>query len=489
LNIFSLYYAQNMLQRRRFNSEQHYPEQFEGEDNKKPRYSLRVFLLLLLICIGGYAIWKFFPQKVSLDPENYQTIDTRSKEPEGLLKKIGSFVFSKDVDIAGQKKDRINILLLGMGGLGHDGPYLTDTIIIASIKPSTKQVSMISIPRDLAVASPGQSIKKINSINAFGEMEKPGWGGAITSEKIEEVFNIPIHYYLRVDFKAFEKIIDEVGGITVHVDRTFSDYEYPADNFEYQTITFQKGIVQMNGKTALQYARSRHGNNGEGSDFARARRQQKMLVALKQKVLSFSTIANPVKIGSILKTVDSHISTNMDFTDLMNFITLAKDLDTNNIITRVFDTSPGGYLQSGYSSEGAFVLQPVTGNFLDMSLAIDTIFSKQPDQVSPPPPQQAPTLPNAYVEIQNATWRAGLASRTKTYLQNKQISVTTIGNTSQRPLLESGIYKIKESAPFEVLKTLQEKLHISIKQTPPPEVTSIASSTEILVILGEDFNE
>ncbi len=478
-----------MPNRIRYNSGQQPDEDEEDDNYKKPRTRLRFFLLILLLFIGGCATYKYFPQPKSLDPESYETVEIRSKEPKGLLKKIGHFVFSKDVDLAGQKKDRINILLLGMGGIGHDGPFLTDTMIIASVKPSTNQVSMISIPRDLGVDFGQRGLNKINHINAYGEIDKPGWGAAITSEKVEEMFDIPIHYYLRLDFKAFEQIIDQVGGVAVNVDRTFTDSQYPAANYEYQTITFEKGAQNMDGETALQYARSRHGNNSEGSDFARARRQQKMLIALKQKVLSFSTIANPIKIKNILQTVDSHISTNMDFTDLMNFIGLADKLDTNNIITQVFDTSPGGYLNSTYSPEGAFILEPVTGNYTQLAEVINTIFTKEPDQVSPPPPQEKPELPDAYVEIQNATWRAGLAARTRKYLQNMQISVTNIGNTSERPLLESGIYKIKDDAPFEVMKTLQEKLQISIKQTPPPEIYPVTSTTQILVILGEDYNE
>lgn len=456
---------------------------------KKPRKRLRFFLLILLIFIGGCSVYRFYPKSPSLEPESYETIETFSKEPKGLLKKISHFVFSKDIELSGQRKDRINVLLLGMGGAGHDGPYLTDTMIIASIKPSTNQVSMISIPRDLSVYIENRGLNKINHINAYGEIDRPGWGAAKTAEEVEKIFDLPIHYYLRLDFKAFEKIIDQVGGVTVNVDRTFTDSEYPAENHEYQTITFEKGVTTMDGETALQYARSRHGDNGEGSDFARARRQQKMLVALKQKVISFSTIANPVKIGNILKTVDNHISTNMDFTDLMNFISLANDLDTNNIITRVFDTGPNGYLKSSYTPGGAFILEPVSGNYNELASVVHSIFSKEPDKLSPPPPQQAPELPKAFVEIQNATWRAGMAARTRSYLQNKQIYVKTIGNTQERPLLESGIYKITEDAPFEVMKTLQEKLHISIKQTPPLEITPVATSTEILVILGEDFNE
>ena len=131
---------------------------------------------------------------------------------------------------------------------------------------------------------------------------------------------LDLHYYLRMDFKAFEEIINEVGGITINVDNNFIDQLYPAANNEYQTIQFNKGIQTMDGKTALIFARSRHGNNGEGSDFARSKRQQKIILALKEKILSFSTLTNPIKINNIRKTLEKNIRTDIEFSDIMSLL-------------------------------------------------------------------------------------------------------------------------------------------------------------------------
>ncbi|MFH1286415.1 MAG: LCP family protein [Candidatus Magasanikbacteria bacterium] len=267
------------------------PEYRQGPPRKKRR--LFLFLLTCFLLFGSFLVTKAMQTEIPDDPMAYDPVTLEPKKPEGLLKRLKHFIFQKEVDLEGQEEDRINILILGMGGPGHDGPYLTDTIIIASVKPSNGQIAMISIPRDLGVNIPKYGWRKINSANALGEVNKPNWGAAYTTELIENTFDIDIHYYARVDFKAFEEIIDEVGGITVNVDRSFVDREYPAAADKYQVVSFTKGEQKMEGNDALKYARSRHGNNGEGSDFARARRQQKVLLAPKGKSIFYWHTCEP----------------------------------------------------------------------------------------------------------------------------------------------------------------------------------------------------
>lgn len=471
------------------------PEEEVTEAIEPPRKRSWLFLFLgvFIFCLLGLGTaFAFTLSTAPNEPEAYDPVTLEPKQPRGLFKRITNFVFSKDISLEGQKDDRINILLLGMGGEGHDGPYLTDTIIIASVKPSTGQVSMVSIPRDLGVDLPGYGWRKINHANAFGEKDYPGKGAAVATRVIEKVFDTPIQYYVRVDFAAFEQIINDVGGISVDVERSFSDSQYPAPNYLYKTVSFTKGVNKMDGTAALEYARSRHGNNGEGSDFARARRQQKMLLALKEKVLSFSTLSNPVRIHNMYSTLSSHLSTNMEFADILALLKLGKNISFNEITTVVLDTSPEGYLVNSQSDGGAFMLSPKSGSFAEINNMIKNVFETKTGTVlisaTSTPPQDAPLLTPSIVEVQNGTWRAGLGARVGKSLQNKGISVTTIGNTNERPLLASGIYKIRDTASLDMMQALQEKLGISIKQTPPSTVTT-KPDTDILVILGEDYQE
>ena len=165
----------------------------------------------------------------------------------------------------------------------------------------------------------------------------------------------------------------------------------------------------MDGKQALIFARSRHGNNGEGSDFARAKRQQQVLLALKEKVLSFSTLTSPVRVNSIIKSLGEHVATNMSFGDIILLLKLGRDLPEPKIITAVLEIGEKGLLDEGYTEDGAYILQPKTGSFKDIQALAENIFVNESSAKITAPPQDIPPLTPANVEIQNGTWRAGLA--------------------------------------------------------------------------------
>lgn len=480
-----------------------YRRHYLGEETQKVSASKRglLFFLAIVLLIGGIGCVRLlFGEPVVQDPQAYDPVTLEPVKPEGFFQRVKHFVFAKDVKLEGQRKDRINILLLGQGGPGHDGPYLTDTIIIASIRPSTNELAMISIPRDLLVKIPEHGEQKINHANAFGESVGKDKGPILTQQVIEETFGQPIHYHVRVDFKAFEEMLDEVDGVTVEVDRSFTDTQYPGPNDTYQVVSFHKGLTTMDGETALQFVRSRHGNNGEGSDFARSKRQQKVILALKEKILSFETLANPVRLASILDTLGDHVVTNMQFSDMITFMKMAKDVDTNNIITLSLDSGPQGYLKNGVSAIGAFILEPVEGNFDSINYAIEQIFDAPPEvRIVETPKQEAPQidknpiamqapLTSDVVEVKNGTWRAGLAARIKKRLADLGYAVSGIGNTNERPYLKSGIYALTDEAKSETLQALKHELNIPLKEI-PPLAESGATSTDILIILGEDFVE
>ncbi|PIR76786.1 MAG: hypothetical protein COU32_00215 [Candidatus Magasanikbacteria bacterium CG10_big_fil_rev_8_21_14_0_10_42_10] len=468
------------------------PEHQQPQEAPKKRRRLFLFMVIGgILFLSGCAGRIFIERALPNDPLAYDPVTLEPIEPEGLLTRLKNLVFSKEVPLAGTKQDRINILLLGMGGPGHDGPFLTDTMIIASIQPSTGEVALMSIPRDLGVDIPSHGWYKINHANAFGEANQSGSGAALATKVVSDTFHIDINYYVRVDFEAVKKIIDDVGGITIDVERGFTDTEFPTDNHLYQVISFKSGIQTMDGTTALEYARTRHGNNGEGSDFARARRQQRMILALKEKVLSFETLSNPIRIHSILTTLDAHISTNMLFSDIMGMMKLGKELDLSNIKTVVLDDSVGGYLKSGITQEGSFILEPVTGNFDDITYLFEHIFDPEAtltkvEKLEDTPQQESPTLPPTVIEIQNGTWQAGLAARTQKRLDDDNIHVQTLGNTDDRPMMESAIY-ILDPLGQDAAQAIKGSLHIPIKETPKDMRTE--EGIQVLVILGEDFQE
>jgi len=464
-------------------------------DTAEPKTRTPIFafvgvLILAIVLASTLAVMGMYQ---SADSIEYDPITLEPRQPEGFFKKLTYLVFKKDTTLVGEKRDRINVLLLGIGGPGHDGPYLTDSIMIASIKPSTREAALISIPRDLGVQIKNRGVYKINHANAFGEMEKANWGSAYATEVISEAFELDIHYYVRLDFKAFEEIIDEVGGVRVEVDRSFTDHMYPGPRYSYQTITFPAGPQTMNGDMALKYVRSRHGNNGEGSDFARAKRQQKVIVALKEKILSFGTLANPIRIKKIMDSLEKHMTTNMQFDEIIEFVRIARELSTTEIKTLVLDNSVNGFLVNGTTPGGAYILSPRTGSFAEINHAIQNIFDSDVATIAhtvstehtPPPVSE-----DASLEIQNGTWSAGLAARAKQRLVDASIFVDTIGNVppEKKPITSSGIYVLSSSV-MDTARSIETKLKIPIRTDIPNNLAPLASNTNIMIILGNDFVE
>lgn len=193
--------------------------------------------------------------------------------------------------------NHVNILFLGIAGADRDGPNLSDSIVVVSYDLKTNHLITISIPRDVW----SESLKdKINSAYAYGEAKKKGAGFILAKAEVEAIISQPIHYAAAIDFDQFEKLINFLGGVDVNVENSFVDKEFPITGKEndlcdsdpdfkcrYQTISFTKGLTHMDGKTALNFVRSRHAKGLEGSDFAREKRQQKVFEAVKNKFIAF----------------------------------------------------------------------------------------------------------------------------------------------------------------------------------------------------------
>jgi polyisoprenyl-teichoic acid--peptidoglycan teichoic acid transferase len=229
-----------------------------------------------------------------------------------------------------QNLQRINLVLYGYGGTQHAGAYLTDSIMVVSIQPVAghqPQIAEISIPRDWYVRFPltnGQSTEqRINFAYAagmLGEGPQPpsavNAGAAVADPLMEHLLGIGVNYFVGVDFNAFDQAVNAVGGININVPASFTDYQYPAGecppNCAYETIHFNAGMQHMNGARALIYSRSRHGNNGQGSDFARSRRQQQIIVALKAQIESIGGIA---RLPDVITALGNNVLTNLTISD------------------------------------------------------------------------------------------------------------------------------------------------------------------------------
>ena len=260
----------------------------------------------------------------------------------------------------------INILLLGVGGGTHDGPDLTDTMIFAHIDPNIKKVTLVSLPRDLWIP---ELDGKVNSAYTIASDKQPGNGLTYTEGLVGKILGQQVNYGVKIDFSGFVKAVDIAGGLDINVDRTFDDYQYPIDGQEdatcgmspsavasasaavangteqesdvfpcrFKHIHFNAGEQHMDGETALEYVRSRHAVGSEGSDFARSKRQEKVISSFKAKIFSAGTLLNPVKMINLINTLQGSINTDIKQSQYGYFINLANEMKGAKITSTVID--------------------------------------------------------------------------------------------------------------------------------------------------------
>ncbi|MEK7546398.1 MAG: LCP family protein [Patescibacteria group bacterium] len=406
-----------------------------------------------------------------------------SGEKVSIIEQVRRLVGNSEKRLRGEERDRVNILVLGEGGEGHDGPHLTDTIFFVTFKPSTSQVGILSLPRDLWIPLPDGGQAKINSINANAEKAAARSGGEAARQAISAVVDQPIDYYVRVDFSAFKTLIDDVGGVTVNIERTFTDFAYPTDDALYKKVHFEKGWQTMDGETALEYVRSRHGNAGEGSDFMRSRRQQKVMLALKEKLVSFDTLLNPSRVASVLETLQSHVISDMELWEIVKLAKAMRSVDASKLTHRVLDDSPQGPLYAStitVSNGDAYVLLPRKSDWSEIRRITSRILETHQD-----PAAVADVSRPARVEIQNGTQQSGLAKKTQDLLTKVGYDIVRIGNAQDRTRERTIVYDLTNGSLPEELQTLKNILGAEVGLTLPGYLSSGVTPTNIALSNGQ----
>ena len=258
---------------------------------------------------------------------------------------------------------RVNVLLLGYGGAGHDGAFLTDSLMVASIEPRTGTVALFSIPRDLWVTVPkskyaGSFEAKINEAFAVaaaaGDRDE---GMRVAASTIETVLGVPIDRTVAIDFRAFRTVVDALGGIDVTVDRSFTAM-YPKNDDaavdpSWIEISFKAGAQHMDGETALRYARARYSDGPEGNDFARAKRQQKVILAAKDRVVSADAFT---QLFGLLEALRDNVRTDLSLSDIKALASFARGYEDEKTARAALSTD--NVLQAGYTAVTGYALWP-----------------------------------------------------------------------------------------------------------------------------------
>ncbi len=411
---------------------------------------------------------------------------------------IRKLVLGEDVNAdstANTPDGHTNIMLFGVGGAGHDGPQLTDTIIFSSIDTQNNRVGMLSIPRDMAYPLGGGRFEKINAVNAYAEQDNPGQGAQIASKAIGKLLGVRVDHVIKIDFGGFEKFINILGGIDLTVEKSFVDNTYPTDDYGVTTVSFKAGPQHMSGADALVFVRSRHGSNGEGSDFARQRRQQLVLEAVREKLLSLGTLANPQKIAELWSAVSSHIQTDMSAWDFVKLAPFAAHFDRKNLTNNVLSAEPGGELIETNTQELGYAQFPRKPDWSEIRALAQDPFESKDAIAAKNHPTQAIT-----VEIKNGTTRTGFAGQVAAQLTKNGYIVAATENAVGRGHDQSIVVDLTNGSKNEELARLTKLLDATVSSATPsgnPESKRVVyvdgmtpepvttTSSDFLIILGQ----
>ena len=424
---------------------------------------------------------------------------------EFTVKEIVLSAFSQKVET--DVNNHTNILLLGTGTSDHDGLDLTDTIMVASIDHDNDLVSMLSIPRDLYVEV--QELgggSRINSILALvGEQkiyqigltpaeEEQAYKEAyeLLVEQVEQIINIDIQYYARIDFKGFTEVVDAIGGIDLYVENDLVDPFYPAENgiHDYETFSVSAGLQHLDGDTALRFTRSRKTT----SDFDRAARQQQVMQAIKDKALSIGILSSPGKLKDLYNAFQANFDTNLEWDEIAYLAKIAGKFDRTNVKSWVLNDNPlteGGFLYTPDRElyQGAFVLIPYIKDNTDIHRFADLIL------MHPEVHQNALTY-----QILNGTKSNGLATQSLYYLGRFGFDIVRWGNAAKIPIEKTRIIPrsalLAGQTPEDAAKNPElQYLHKNIipvgeitTEVPPEYAPAVwESQTDVIIELGQDY--
>jgi len=376
-------------------------------------------------------------------------------------------------------KERINILLLGIDQRDYEeGPWRTDTMILVTIDPATQSAGILSIPRDLWVVIPdGFQESRINNAHFFGDATQyPGGGPALAKKTVQYNFGIPVHYYVRLNFTAFEKLVDLIGGIDVLVDHTIDDPEYPAsDGPGFEPFHLDAGMQHLDGKTALKYARTRHDPLG---DFGRARRQQQVMFAIRDKILNARLLPQLLpRANEIAAALGGAVQTDLSFQQVLALAKLGTQIDRSRIKSAYVDQTVTLPFNTPDNDQ---VLIPLR----------DEIRKLRDELLSPPLAVGAPGAaltpePPARIVVQNGTLTVGLAGQTAEALRARGFTVVQYGNTDDNRFDYAQTQILVYTGRMAVAQALANTL-----QVPPSAIKQVSSPSgnfDIKVILGADY--
>jgi LCP family protein required for cell wall assembly len=433
-------------------------------------------ILLFLLIAGGAGLLVF--------DRMYQIIVSAENLPELTIKHTqepNEVVYEPGKPLPRwEGSDRVNVLVMGIDQRENEqGPWRTDTMMVLTIDPVTMSAGMLSIPRDLWVPIPGYEEARINQAHFLGEVyDYPGGGPALAVKTTQYNLGVHIHHYARVNFSAFEEMIDLIGGIEICVEEEIDDPLYPDGAYGYDPLYIAAGCQTLDGEMALKYARTRH---SAGGDFDRAERQQQVLMAVFDKVTQLDMLPQVApRAPELWKTMQGSVVTDLTLDQIIALARLASEVDAENIRYGVIDEN---YTQFWTTPDGQQVLVPLRDNMRELR---DYIFTSEiPVSQDEDDPAARLAAEAATIEVLNGTTIVGLAGRTAEYLQQQGFQVARTDNADRSDYTDSLIIVYTgKNYTAQYLVGLLNLPPTAVVQGPNP-----SAEYDISIILGTDYQE
>lgn len=382
---------------------------------------------------------------------------------------------------------RVTILIMG---LDYDDTEArktprTDSMMIASLDPQTLTAGVMSIPRDTWVNIPGFDYGKINTAYFLGESyQLPGGGAGLAVDTVENFIGVPINYYAQIDFDAFVKFIDEIGGVAINVPKKIKvsimggyTVHGTKGDFVREEKALKPGVQTLDGATALAYARDRH---TDGGDFDRAYRQQQVVQAVRAKILNMNMLPTLIaKAPQLYNDLSSGIHTNLSLSQIIQLAMYAAQIPSSNIKYGLLGPETA---LNGVSPDGQAILIPLMEEFRKVR---DNTFATSGPLASTVISADSTELlkqEQARISIRNGSTTAGLAQTTATYFQNQGLSIVELGDDNQTTVS----YVIDITGKPNTISYLANTLRLSTSQ-----IRSAAydpnSQVDVIVVLGNDW--
>lgn len=370
---------------------------------------------------------------------------------------------------------RVNMLVMGLDFRDWEAGETprTDTMILFTLDPITKTAGFLSIPRDMWVNIPGFDYNKINTAYYLGEQNQyPGGGPALAAETIEHFLGVPVHFYAQVDFSAFERFIDEIGGIVLHVESPITIYPIGKPK-----VTLEPGGYRVGGDYALAYARTRYTELG---DFDRATRQQEVIMAIRWQILSAEMLPTlAAKAPTLYQELASGIRTNLTLEQVVQLAYLSSQVQWENIKHGIIGPD---VVINAESPDNLKIMIPIND---EIRLIRDEIFTSG-GPVSPAAnadnPMQLIVDEQARISIQNGSQTAGLANRTAEYLRSQGLNIVEEINADN--IYSNSTLIIYNGKPY-TSNLLKNLMGIAVQNT----VMSFdpGKNVDIAIIVGDDW--